>query len=218
MGDIDGRDTNLVVHLGEEASRFDTQLGVKVRQRLVHEKDAGAAHKRASKRDALSLSARKSLRQPVKQRVDPQPIGHAANLRVDFASSLAPDPHAEGDVLEHGHMRKQRVGLEDHRNVAGFRRHVGHVAAANQQLTGRNGLEPRDHVEGRRLAASGRANEHHKRAVRDFKIELRDDDMRAKTLLDVDEGNVGHEPRLSCRLNPSPSRQNSRWKSIDRQK
>ena len=85
--DIDRRHTDFLVHLGQEASRFDTQLGVKVRQRLVHEKDTGAPHKRASKRDALPLSARKGLRQPVKQRVDSQPIGDAANLRVDFASS-----------------------------------------------------------------------------------------------------------------------------------
>ena len=99
-------------------------------------------------------------------------------------------------------MGKQRVGLENHGDVAIFRRHVGHVTAADQQLTGSDGFQPCDHVERRRLAATGRPDQHDERTIRDFEIEARNHDMRAETLLDIDKGNIGHEWFFSRRFSP----------------
>ena len=59
-------------------------------------------------------------------------------------------------------------------------------------------LEPRDHAQRRRLAAAGRADEHHQLAVLDREIEV-EDRLRAVVvdLLDVDELDLRHRRRLA---------------------
>jgi len=46
--DVDGRDPQALVQLGELRAHRDAQLGVQVRQRLVHEEGGGLAHDRAA--------------------------------------------------------------------------------------------------------------------------------------------------------------------------
>ena len=47
------------------------------------------------------------------------------------------------EVLAHGHVRVERVGLEDHRDVAAARREVGDVAVADRDLAAGHLLEAR---------------------------------------------------------------------------
>src|SRR5262249_4188745 len=71
----------------------------------------------------------------------------------------------KGDVLEHGHMRPDRIGLEHHTNVAVVRRDPGAVvarvnrAAAYLDFATIGLLEARDAAQDRRLAAARRAQE-----------------------------------------------------------
>src|SRR5207249_11025973 len=83
---------------------------------------------------------------------DAQHLAHAAAERL--AANRAP-PQAEGDALEHGQMREQRVGLEDGVDVALVGRQPAHLALAEVDPSLRGLLEAANHPQGRRLAAAG---------------------------------------------------------------
>ena len=57
VGDEDGRDAELLLQPLQLGTGVDAQLGVKVRQRLVHQEDARVAHDRPAQRDTLLLAA-----------------------------------------------------------------------------------------------------------------------------------------------------------------
>ncbi len=147
------------------------QLRVEVRQRFVHEVDARTPRDRARHRDALTLSAGEGERTSVHQVLEPE---QARGLVDPFCDLLARRPahfEAERDVLAHGHMRVERVVLEDHRDVATLRIDVSHVAIADQDGSVGHLLEPRDAAQQRRLSATGRADEHDEFAVFDQQID-----------------------------------------------
>ena len=72
-----------------------------------------------------------------------------------FGKSL--QPQAERHVLDHRHVRIERVVLEHHGDVAVLRRHVVDDVAADGDLAAGDVLQARDHAQRRRLAAARRA-------------------------------------------------------------
>ncbi len=57
MGDIDGCDVDLTLDIADDIAHLNTQLGIKVRQRLVHQQHPGLDNDGAGKCYALLLSA-----------------------------------------------------------------------------------------------------------------------------------------------------------------
>ena len=96
--------------------------------------------------------------------------------RPRVASAL-PAPGAaerERDVSPHGHVRVERVVLEDHRDVALRRVHVVDHPVADQQPTVGDLLQAGRHAQRSRLAAAGRADEDEELAVADVEVEFGD--------------------------------------------
>ena len=62
VGDVDDRGLEALVEARDLGARLDAQLGVEVRERLVHEEHGRLAHDRPTERDALALAARQRLR------------------------------------------------------------------------------------------------------------------------------------------------------------
>jgi hypothetical protein len=64
----------------------------------------------------------------------------------------------EGDVFEHRHVRPDRIGLEDHRHAAPFRRQrvarLGQGSSAHDDAAGARLHEAGDQAKRRRLAAA----------------------------------------------------------------
>jgi hypothetical protein len=56
--DIDGRDAQPRLQLGDVGAHLHAQFGVEVRERLVHQEDARLTHDRAPHRHPLALPAR----------------------------------------------------------------------------------------------------------------------------------------------------------------
>ncbi len=143
---------------GERGAHADAELRVEVRERLVHQERPRLADDRASHRDALPLAAGELRRLAVEQlgraRAAPPPPRRAARASA-FGARAHLEPVAE--VLAHGHVRVERVALEDHRDVAPPRRELGDVLAVDPDRPVRHLLEARDHPQQRRLAAAGRA-------------------------------------------------------------
>src|SRR6185437_730992 len=97
----------------------------------------------------------------------------------DLVLPHPPPRERERQVLAHRHVRVERIALEDHRDVARAGREPVHVALADPDRPSGRLLEPRDHPQGRRLAAARRADEHHQLPVRHLEVERVDGDRPA---------------------------------------
>jgi hypothetical protein len=143
------------------------QLGVEVRERLVHQIDLRPASDRTTHGNALSLAARESSGEAIEQLVQPEQLGHLVDAALDLALRCLTDAKAVAEVVAHVHVRVERVVLEHHRDVALARLEAGDVSIAEADRTVVHGLEARDHPQQRGLAAAGRTDEHHELAVLD---------------------------------------------------
>ena len=65
--DVDRRDAQLVLDAGDLGPHLHAQLGVEVRERLVHEERLGVAHDGAAHRHPLALAARQRSRLAVQE-------------------------------------------------------------------------------------------------------------------------------------------------------
>src|ERR1700691_5608202 len=78
---------------------------------------------------------------------------------LDLVLVLALSTKTEGDVVVHGEVRKERVGLEDRIDVALIRWRPGDVLAAEEDLPARRLFEAADHAQRRGLAAARRSQQ-----------------------------------------------------------
>src|SRR5262249_20791598 len=141
------------------------ELRVEVRERLIEQEDRRLAHHRARERDALALAAGELARLALEQMADAEKPGGPVDLLPERRSLDMLRLQRERDVVENGHVRVERVALEDHCDLPRARRQIVHNLAADQELAGARRLEARDHAQHRRLAAARRAQEHEELAV-----------------------------------------------------
>jgi hypothetical protein len=101
----------------------------------------------------------------------------------------------------------ERIGLEDHGDVAVFRQHVVDAVGADENVPGADLLEPGDHPHRRRLAAARRAEKDEEFLVDDVEIEVGDGDEAAELLGDLVESDRCHWPQpYVAREPPTPGR------------
>ena len=185
------------------APHLHAELRVEVRQRLVHEERLRLAHDRAAHRHTLALAARQRARLLVEVLVDLEQLGRAADPLFDLRLRQLPEPQAEREVLLHGHVRVERVVLEDHRDVALLRRQVVDDFLADPDLAVGDLLEPREHAQRRRLAAARRADDDHELAVLDHEVELVDGQRAVVVdLRDLLERDLSHARSFRMRYAP----------------
>ena len=89
-------------------------------------------------------------------------------------------------------MRVERVVLKDHRDVAVLGLELVDPPVADADLAGADLLEPGDHPKRRRLAAAGRADEHHELLVGDREIDPGDGDHVPEPLGEPANVDRGH--------------------------
>src|SRR5690606_1159455 len=83
VGDVDGGDAEALVQLADAGAHLDAQLGVEVRQRLVHQEDLRLADDGAAEGDTLALTARELTGPPVEQVLDLQDASGFPDPPVD---------------------------------------------------------------------------------------------------------------------------------------
>src|SRR6185295_5280946 len=128
------------------------------------------------------------------------------DLARDLVAWTPRHPEAESDVLAHGHVRIERVGLEHHRQAAFRGGQLRDVIAIDDDASGADILESGDQAKQRRLSAPRRPDEDDEGAILDIEINARDDGRTAECLADPFEPNAAHcDPSSTCRYLTAPN-------------
>ena len=119
-------------------------------------------------------------------------IGDPLQPRIALGARNPAHPQAEDDVLGHVEMRKQRVGLEYHRDLALGRRQIGDICAADHHRAAVGLLQPCDQPQRGRLAATGGSEQDQQRALVGLKADPVHRTRRAPALDHAIEPDGGH--------------------------
>ncbi len=174
VGDVDRGDAEVALERRDLRAGGDAELGVEVRQRLVHEEHLRLAHDGAAHGDALALTAGERLRLPVEVLGEVEHLRRVLHLLADGGLVLTGDLEREAHVVGDGHVRVERVVLEHHRDVPVLGRQVRDVAVADADSAAVDVLQAGQHAQRGGLAAAGRADEDEELAVLDLQLELVD--------------------------------------------
>ena len=185
VGDVDRGDAEATLQRGDLGAGLHAQLGVEVRQRLVHEEDLRLADDRAAHGHALALPTGEGLRLALEVGLEVEDLGGLLDALVDLGLVHAGDLQGEAHVVGHRHVRVERVVLEDHGNVTVLGGEVGDIAVADPDPALVDLLEAREHAERGGLAAPGRADEDEELTVFDVDVQLVD---RGLVVARVDAG------------------------------
>ena len=174
VGDLDEADAEFALQPLQLAAHLHPQERIERGERLVEQQDLRLGDQGAGERDALLLAAGELRRQPRR-------IGRHRDQLKQFAGALVPRravdaAHFQGkcDVVEHGQVRKQRVGLEHHRRAALGRLEVGDVLRAQDDVALADRLVAGDHAQGRGFATAGGAEQAAIGAGRNLQIDVVD--------------------------------------------
>jgi len=171
---IDGRDAETTLEGGDLRTGLNTELGVKVRQRLVHEEHLRLTHDGTAHCDALTLATGEGLRLAVQVLDEVEDLGCGLDALTDLRLVLLGDLEREAHVFRDGHVGVQRVGLEHHGDVAVLGLHVGDVSVSYPNGAFVDVLEACEHSQRGRLSATRGSDENEKFSVGDVDVKLVD--------------------------------------------
>ena len=129
--DVDRRHREIALDPQDLGAHLDAQLRVEVRERLVHQERLRLADDRAAHRHALPLAARERARLLAERLLEPERARGLRDPALDLGLRELALAEPEGHVVEHVHVRVERVVLEHHRDVALLRQQVVDDAAAD---------------------------------------------------------------------------------------
>ena len=192
MGDIDGGGLAFGQDALQFRPHFQSQKGIEVRQRLVHQDHVRLHRQGAGHGDALTLTARQFARIAFQQLFDMHQRCHAFDAAGDLGVRHLGHPQTEADVLEDRQMRKDGIILEDHRDATVLGGQVIDAAPADPDLSGRGGFQPGDDAQQRGLAAARCAQQDHEFLVRDGQVDVVQGLICPEGLGDILDLDFGH--------------------------
>ena len=203
------------MQVGQFGAHLHAQLGVEIAERLVEQEGRGMADHGAAQRHALLLAARELAGFACQQLSDIERLGGLGHFARDAGAGGAragqqrtqprqtlPGVEAahgqrQADILGHGHMRIERVGLEHHGDVAVARRQVVDAPAADVDFAAVVPFQPGDDAQQGGLAAARGAEQRQELAVGDVERDIVEDVDRAEFLGDFVQFYSGHRPGLA---------------------
>ena len=213
MGNVDEGGLQALMQLGDFGTHLHAQLSVQVGQRFVEQEDLRLTDDSTAKSNTLTLAAGQSLRLTVQQVVNAQNAGSFFHAALDFVLGGLAQLQAERHVVEHGHVRIQRVVLEHHRDIAILRSNVVNQLVADIQFAVGDFFQASNHAQGGGLAAAGRADQNDKFLVLDVEVEVADSRHAAGVhLVDVLQGYTCHNEFLLTKIrNPIGQHHACEW-------
>ena len=161
------------MELGDLGTHLDSQLGVQVGQRFVHQEDLRASDDGAAHGHTLSLSTGERLGLAVQQLLQIQDLRRLTHLAVDLILGDLPQGQGKRHVVVDRHMGIERIVLKNHGDVSVLRLYIVHFHTVDQKFAFGDVLQSRDHPQGRGLPAAGWSDENDEFLVFDFQIEIR---------------------------------------------
>src|ERR1700694_3793697 len=149
---VDERDADLLLDLLELDLHLLAQLQVESTKGLVEEQTLGLVDDRAGERHPLALAARQLVGPALVQARQAHHVQGPIHPALALRSRDPLDAQAVADVLRHGHVREERVVLENGVGVALVWGQRCDVASAELDPTGVRTLETGDDPQQRRLA------------------------------------------------------------------
>ena len=158
--DVNGGGGEPLVQLLDLGAHLHPKFCVQIGQRLVEQEYLRVAHDRAAHGHALALAAGELARVTLQVLHQPQDVRRDLDALAYFRAALAGQLHRECHVVEHGHVRVERVILEHHGDVALLRRHLVDHASADLDFAAGDFLQAGDHAQQRGLAAARRPDQY----------------------------------------------------------
>ena len=190
MRDVDEGHAEPTLHDAELDPQLLAELRVEIRERLVEQEDLGLDHECPRDRHSLLLTSRELAGPAIAEAREPDEGEGLVHPPLPIGGSDVGDAKAVCDVVPYGHMREQRVILEDHRGTTTMRRQVVHAPPADLDIAGVRVVEPGDHPQRRRLPATGRAEERRERAPRNVERDVVHGEHTPEPLGDVGDAEV----------------------------
>ena len=169
-----------------------TERCVEIGERLVEEQELRLLDQGARERHPLLLTARELARPPLEKLPDMHEIGGGPDATEGLLARRLLEAEGEQDVVAHGHMRVERVGLENDPDVSVPGLDLVDDMTVEQKLAGGRKIDAGEQKEARRLAAAGRAEQRDKLAVLDGQVHVGDDFHLPEPLDDVTEFDPRH--------------------------
>ena len=141
VGDVDGGDAEVLLHLLQLVAQLDPQLGIQVGQGLIHADDGRLGDQGPGDGHPLLLAAGQ-LAHRLFQLLLAQVhlFGDVVHLLGNLRFSQLFQLQAEGDVVIHRHGGEQGVGLKDDADVPLLNGHMGDVFVLHHHRAG-DGLD-----------------------------------------------------------------------------
>ncbi len=146
----------------------------------------------ARERHPLLLTARQVARPPPEKLPDLDEIGGGADAAERLLARRLLEAEREQDVVAHGHVRVERVGLEDDADVAVPGLDLIDDMTVKQKLAAARQIDAGEQKETRRLAAAGGTEKRDELAVLDGQVHVGDDLDVPEPLDDVPELDPRH--------------------------
>jgi hypothetical protein len=141
--DVDHRGVReLLLELADLDAHLHAQGSIEVRQRLIEQEHLGIANDGAADGDALPLAAGQGLGQALQILRQLQLARGGLDLLPDLSLGQALQLERVGHVVEHIHVRIERVTLEHHGDAALARRYVVDDPPVDLEVARGDRLEP----------------------------------------------------------------------------
>ena len=158
------------MQLGDFGSHLCTELCIQVGKRFVQQEDLRIPDDCTTQCNTLSLTTGHCLRLSVQQVAQVEDCSSFFYLLCDFSLRYFSQLQTECHVIEYGHVRIQRVVLENHCDVTILRSDVVYQTVTDVQFALGDFFQTSDHSQCGGLSAAGRTYQNDKFLILNFQI------------------------------------------------
>ena len=168
MGHINRGNTNALLQITNKKPHLVAQFRIQIGQRFVQQQNPRLNYQRPRQRHTLLLPAGQLPRIPPRQPLQLHHLQHLGGAPGNLLARALPHLQPKRQIAAHRQVRKQRVVLKHHANIAPLRRQAGHIGAIKQNRPAIHRLKAGNQLQRRRLATAGRAEQGDKRPMPDL--------------------------------------------------